>query len=561
MPADISDSRGKVVVLVVDDEKLIRMTISVRLKNVGYVPIAVASVDEAVHVLKAHLSMFSAIISDIMLGDMDGFDFRDIVRGLDANMPFFFITALDPEEGSGFLKRILADPLSYYLPKSAGTDVLMKRLQRVVASRRIERFIDHQMEEARQSLKLAAHIQRSMLPVRTFMNEKIFYSAWWQPKDVVSGDMYEVIPVGDDMYVYVVGDIQGHGTSAALAMTAVQAFIKNIGNAVGGLGRDPVEIANLLQGFFRDNLADVSYMTALICLYDLAHAEVKWLSCGAPDLIVSDTAPGARNRLKKGGLPIGMFPDTVYTIDDVVTEELSEKSVCIAVTDGIFELSRDDDGFERIPVELLRDLCVDFMHDAIDHGTVLVCASKYMVACQEYGYVKLHDDVTIFLFGARNVPDGIYEATMTLSPAALDETSQAMGSWCRAAGWAEEDVSCVQLVLEEKVMNVYDHGFDDVDRLHEVVIVRLAKRSADVADLTVWDYGTPEPSLAVAGGDSSTAFELVNRQMSNHGRGRLMVRELCNGIERKRFGCLNETVYHVRLNGCKAEKELEIDKQ
>ena len=53
----------------------------------------------------------------------------------------------------------------------------------------------------------------------------------------------------------------------------------------------------------------------------------------------------------------------------------------------------------------------------------------------------------------------------------------------------------------------------------------------------------------------------VNRQMSNHGRGRLMVRELCNGIERKRFGCLNETVYHVRLNGCKAEKELEIDKQ
>ena len=50
----------------------------------------------------------------------------------------------------------------------------MKRLQRVVASRRIERFIDHQMEEARQSLKLAAHIQRSMLPVRAFMNEKIF---------------------------------------------------------------------------------------------------------------------------------------------------------------------------------------------------------------------------------------------------------------------------------------------------------------------------------------------------------------------------------------------------
>jgi hypothetical protein len=26
-----------------------------------------------------------------------------------------------------------------------------------------------------------------------------------------------------------------------------------------------------------------------------------------------------------------------------------------------------------------------------------------------------------------------------------------------------------------------------------------------------------------------------------------MVRELCDGIERKRFGTLNETVYHVRI--------------
>ena len=54
---------------------------------------------------KAHPHTFSAIISDIMLGTMDGFAFRDIARGLDSSMPFFFMTALDPEEGSGFLKR------------------------------------------------------------------------------------------------------------------------------------------------------------------------------------------------------------------------------------------------------------------------------------------------------------------------------------------------------------------------------------------------------------------------------------------------------------------------
>ena len=60
---------------------------------------------------------------------------------------------------------------------------------------------------------------------------------------------------------------------------------------------------------------------------------------------------------------------------------------------------------------------------------------------------------------------------------------------------------------------------------------------------------TGVPSLSVAGGDAATAFELINRQMGKHGRGRLIVRELCSGIERKRYGNLNETVYHVKLGG------------
>ena len=552
--ANSADLPGKTMILVVDDEKVIRLILCARLKREGYAPVAAATVDEAVHMLKTHPRAFSAIISDIMLGEMDGFVFRDIVRGIDPSMPFFFMTALDPEEGSGFLKSILKDPLSFYVPKSSGTDVLLKRVQRIVASRRVERFIERQVEESRQSLKLAVHIQRSILPVRCSMHERALYSVWWQPMDMVSGDMYEVIPSGKDAYVYVIGDIQGHGTSAALAMTAVQTFLKNLVHSVGVIEFGPVEIANLLQNFFRENLADVSYMTALICQHNFARNEVTWLSCGAPDLLISDVEPEEWGVSKKGGLPIGLFPDTVYTSGDMSKATLSKDSVCIAMTDGIYEISRDEAGADRISEDLLRRLCVELVQDAVQDGTALVAASKFMHTCHEFGYGKLQDDVTIFLFGPTNVPQGVFEATMPLSPASLDKQSQDMGGWCRAAGWTEEDVGRVQLVLEETVMNVYDHGYDDVDRLHEVVGVRLSRRDAGVADLTVWDNGTPVPSLAVAGGDASTAFELINRQMGNHGRGRLIVRELCCGIERKRYGNLNETIYHVKLGDYK-EKE------
>ena len=40
-------------------------------------------------------------------------------------------------------------------------------------------------------------------------------------------------------------------------------------------------------------------------------------------------------------------------------------------------------------------------------------------------------------------------------------------------------------------------------------------------------------------------FDIANNNMSNHGRGRLMVRELCDMIERNTYGTLNETTYHI----------------
>ena len=74
-------------ILVLDDERLIRLAVCARLKSAGYDSVSVGTVQEAVSILKAHHRSFSAIISDIMMGDMDGFVFRDIVRGIDDSIP------------------------------------------------------------------------------------------------------------------------------------------------------------------------------------------------------------------------------------------------------------------------------------------------------------------------------------------------------------------------------------------------------------------------------------------------------------------------------------------
>ncbi len=536
-------------ILVVDDEKLIRLTISAKLKKEGYEVVSSASVADAVAVLKKAPKTFSVIISDIMMGEMDGFVFRDIVRGIEPKIPIFFLTALDPEEGGGFLKRILEDAISYYLPKAIGTDALLKRVKQVVASHRVEMFIQNKIDEDRKSLELASHIQRCLLPARAIQTPRGFYTTYWRPMDIVSGDLFDAIPFGIGSYLYVLGDIQGHGTSAALAMTAVQSFLKTLARIDGAPTMGPDAIANMIHAFFRANLADVSYMTALICIHRPLVGHVRWISCGAPDLIVVDNGEGLKiNPDHKGGLPIGLFPDTVYTPADVVETPLTKTALCLAYTDGLVDLSCDEEGNDKLPIQLSKALRGEIASSVRARGDCMIAPAKYMKALSDLGYDKCQDDISLLMFGATNPVPGMYEATVKLLPSDIDAAAQDIGKWCREQGWPEEGIMRLQLVLEEKLMNVHDHGFDDRDRLHEVVSLRL-KRLRDNAMLTVWDTGTEEPSVKVAVGDSDTAFELANQNMSAHGRGRLMVRELCDGIERNRYPPFNETTYHIPMFG------------
>ena len=129
----------------------------------------------------------------------------------------------------------------------------------------------------------------------------------------------------------------------------------------------------------------------------------------------------------------------------------------------------------------------------------------------------------------------------------IDKEAQKIEQWCSERGWEPETVTKVELVFEEKMMNLHDHGYDLQNRTGEQACFRL-KKTDRFAELTIWDWGTKEPSLLVAAGDLEVELELKNRDFSGRGRGRLMVRKICAGIERNRFGTLNETIYRIALD-------------
>ena len=544
----MTGTNEKTKILVIDDERLIRLTLNAKLKQIGYTAVCVASIPEAVVLLNdGGYKQFKAIITDIMMGDLDGFVFRDIVRGMDEAMPIFFMTALDPEEGSGFLKRIMEDSYSFYLPKSIKPDILLNRVQALVDSRRVKDFIKAKDREIMESLTLAANLQRNMLPPRIKITAADFYTYWWKPKDIVSGDLLEVVPLPGGGNLYVLGDIQGHGASAALSMMAVQSFLKHLPGSENFSDATPASVANLMHRFFTDNLGTFSYMTALICMHHPKEGFVDWISCGAPDLHLVDPRIGAPvdlNPEKKGNMPIGLVPETVYPENDVVRTELSDTAVCVAFTDGVIDLFRDQDGHEPLSDSLRAELQIGLLSEARLKNSVITAPYKFQLACEACGYSVFADDVTELVFGAPLKKADVLVRSVPMDSTLIDREAQEIEQWCSDQGWDPDIVTKVELVFEEKMMNLHDHGYDIRARSGEQACFRLRKEKGQV-ELTIWDWGTQEPSLLVAAGDPELELELRNRDFSGRGRGRLMVRTICKGIERNRFGPLNETTYRI----------------
>ncbi|WP_369074323.1 PP2C family protein-serine/threonine phosphatase, partial [Klebsiella pneumoniae] len=76
------------------------------------------------------------------------------------------------------------------------------------------------LRQIEQDLELAARIQQSVLPAHQLCYQG-FFSDWiFLPSAWVSGDIFNVFPLGEHLGFYCV-DVSGHGVGAAMMSLAV----------------------------------------------------------------------------------------------------------------------------------------------------------------------------------------------------------------------------------------------------------------------------------------------------------------------------------------------------
>lgn len=532
-------------ILLVDNERLARFAISALLKTSRFEVTAVESPEKGLAELQAH--PYDLVLSDVMMGTMDGFAFREAVRGFNAHIPIVFLTALVHSPTNQLQERIAADVHSSYVPKNARRDVLLARIRQAVSGYRAEREAAELKAALRADLEVAAHVQSALLPPPVALGPKFFYSALSCPHDIVTGDFCHWKKLTDEAGVLVFGDISGHGTSAALAMAAVVSHLKGLAASEGVRQRRPHLICRDLDRFIRQNLRDVCYLSGTVLFADFGAKKIRYLNAGGPEPLCFARSDASRIELnpgRRGGLPMGLMDGATYDEADVVEASFPSDALFCLHSDGYSDLSTDAAGEERLPPEMLSDIIAELVRGA--SGTLDLVSLPYRLNAllRDMGYVHAHDD-RHFLVAGRSMAGGVrfLRAVPMDDPAEIDRAVEDAARWAAARKCPEAVVARLELLLGEHLANVRGHALTEARRRSEVVALEIRPAAGDL-EVCAWDRGTRwEGDLSEVAPHPDLALDAQNAAFAARGRGFAILRKVARSIAYERFEGLNKYTF------------------
>jgi sigma-B regulation protein RsbU (phosphoserine phosphatase) len=194
-----------------------------------------------------------------------------------------------------------------------------------------------------QELKVAAAIQQSLLPVA--QREGAFFStaAASVACRAVGGDFFDYVDLPTNQFGFILGDVAGKGSPAALLAAAVLGMFS--AEATYQARAAPL-LTRLNRGLFRRSI-EARFLTAF---YGMLGPEGSLTYCNAghnAPLLVS--ASGIR-RLETGGVVLGLFDNASFEEETV---SLEPGDLVVAFSDGVTEAMNPE--FEEFTDERLLE--------------------------------------------------------------------------------------------------------------------------------------------------------------------------------------------------------------
>ena len=187
-------------------------------------------------------------------------------------------------------------------------------------------------------------LQRSLLPPALPPLPRLRVAARYLPSAVgiaAGGDWYDLLPIDENRVAVVVGDVVGHGATAAAVMgqlrSALAAYLLD--------GHSPAAALERLDRFAR-RVPGSAGSTCVCLVVDCGTGALCWASAGHPPVLLLEPA-GPRYLEEGGGTVLGVVGRPPYRQAEAVIEPGSS---VLLYTDGLVERRGEvlDEGQERL---------------------------------------------------------------------------------------------------------------------------------------------------------------------------------------------------------------------
>jgi phosphoserine phosphatase RsbU/P len=263
------------------------------------------------------LSLFGAALSTILLYWMMGFQ-----------VPYFQLLR---ESGPfSILVCMVVGTIRY------GVEISRVRLQEknVQLQTALNKGTDALLKQE-QELDRARQIQQELLPRTIPQLPGMQVAGLWQPASTVSGDYYDVIPLGDHKLGICIGDVVGKGISAALLMANLQASFR----AFATPDASPAWVCAKLNAFLCSNVASGKLISFFYCIVDGRERTLLYENAGhCPAQLLRRS--GETLTLSGNGAVMGVLPEWKYKDSQV---KLESGDRLLLFTDGVTEAEDAED--------------------------------------------------------------------------------------------------------------------------------------------------------------------------------------------------------------------------
>ena len=251
-------------------------------------------------------------------------------------------------------------------------------------------------ERLESEFRIAAELQRTLLPEAPPLIEGLELIGWSQPSKDVGGDFYDFIEMGDGRVAVVLGDATGKGLSAALLSTECSSVLRTLADQTDS----PSDLLYRTNNeFFKRIGATHRFVTLFLMIIDTRHGTATYASAGhPPPFLVNPGAKGGRWLESEAGYPLGIVNGAAFSETEI---RLEARDTIVIYSDGLTDAQNPasemygEDRIEKIlqatsaepSEELLRDLRADAEKhmdgkDPIDDMTIVVVRFNPLVEAQ-----------------------------------------------------------------------------------------------------------------------------------------------------------------------------------